>query len=299
MRTTTATKPPDHLERLGVDLERAARARVVRLRRRRRIHVGAAAVGVAALMTGIGLAASGVGVFGLLRHEGGRDVRSHVDRSGAYHGPAPGRLACAAVRSDSFTCRIGANGPRRYVPAGRLVERSFVVSPRERLLRSIQRSERRGAMPRRQAVRLRRLVSATGEEFFRALDRMPLLDALDLRLPAASEAPLVPPRGVPMLVFCDVVRDSSATCHPLAGAVAVPGRAPFYRLLPGPDWRRLPVSRLQRSNAYGWHAELILGRLLAPAEVRLVRQLAVPLEASSSSGSGSGSGSSSGGFSSP
>jgi hypothetical protein len=321
VKTTTATKPPDHLVRLGADLQRAARGRIARLqRRRRRIEVGVAVAVAAALMAGIGLAASGVDVLGLIRSDDPGNARFQIDRHAHYHGPAPQRLACTAVTGDAFTCAVGRrHALRTYTFLDRVERPSQMVFARERLLRSIDRVERRHLMRHKVAARLRRDVEAVDDQFFRAMQRLPLVGSVGAGVSTRARGAIVPPPGVPMLVFCDAVTAREATCHPLAGAVGVPARAPFYQLEPTADWVRLRHAHPGQAGDFGWELELVLGRPLNPAEIRLLTELAMPLSSppratvskprkiQSSSASGrapaspepGGSGSSSGGFSSP
>ena len=278
MKTTVATTPPEPLERLGADLRRAAYARIERARRRRRrIQVGVAVALAATLMTGIGLAASGVNVLGWVRNDPG-NARFQVNRNMVYRGPAPRHLSCQSVAGATFTCSVGAGAaPRVYTFLDRVEQPARTIFGRGRLLRSIASVERRHLLPHGRAERLRRDVKAVGDDFFRAMQRLPLVESVGVGVGSSSKGAIVPPPGIPMLIFCDSVGASVATCHPLAGAVGVPARAPFYELEPSADWVRLKRSGSQQPNDFAWQIELALGRTLDPAEIRLLTELAVPL----------------------
>ena len=313
MKTTVATTPPEPPERLGADLRRAAYARAARLqRRRRRIQVGAAVALAAALMTGIGLAASGVDVLALFRSDEPGNAHYQVDRNAVYHGPAPHRLGCSSVTGGTFTCTVGQGGtPRVYTFLTRVARpRAFVFS-REFLLRAVTRAERRGDLTAAQADRFRRDIAAVRDDFYRAMNRLTTVQNIGVGVGSSERGEIVPPPGVPMLIFCDRVTAGQATCHPLAGAAAVPARAPIYELRPSADWVPAPPPPAGTGTP-GALFNAVLGRPLRPEEIRLLRDLLMAGETrsessgvrrvhGSSSASGGGatsSGSSSGGFSS-
>jgi uncharacterized membrane protein YgcG len=313
VKTTIATTPPEPLERLGDELRRAAYARAARLdRRRRRIRVAAAAVLAAALMTGIGLAASGVDVLAPFRSDEPGTAQYRVDRNAVYHGLAPSRLGCASVRGATFTCAVRVGSARRVYTLLTRVERpERSAFSRNFLLRAVERAERRGDLTALEARRFRRDIAAVGDDFFRALNRLTGVQTIGVGVGTSARGEIVPPRGVPMLIFCDSVSAGQANCHSLAGAGAVPARAPIYELRPSADWVPAPPHPAGMFGAVVFDA--VLARPLRPEEIRLLTDLATVGEAHSGSsgarraygsssayggGAASGSGSSSGGFSS-
>ena len=286
MRTTVGTTQPEPLERLGADLRRAAIARAAsRERRRRRIQAGVAVAFAAALMTGIGLAASGIDVLSWARSDNPGEAHFGVDRGAVYTGAVPRRLACRNVSGETFSCTVAhVRAPRVYRFLTRAAAPSEPPFSRASLLRLVDRAEKRGGLSPAKAERFRRDIGAVDDEFLNVLNELAVFQTIGAGVGTSARGTIVPPRGVPMLVFCDSVSSGRATCHPLSGATKVPNRAPLYELQPSRDWVRAKPGATEVGSS-GADLEAILGRSLTPAEVRLIEDLAEP---GSAGGAGEG-----------
>ena len=272
---------PDHLEGIGTDLERAGRMLAAeRRRRRRRIQLLTAVAATAVIATGAGLAASGVDLVGWLRNEDPSQASYFVDTTERYDGPAPEALGCEIDANEPYACREGA-GERRYELLTR-VEPAWQVS-REALHEGTGDAERRGLVSSVEAEQIHADIDAAGDDFFERLEFFSGIHEISVGV-GDSRGPLVPPRGVPMLVTCEPAA-GAWSCHNLAGAIGVPVGAPIYTLVMTNDWVRAPdsVESVQEPTV-----DAIWGRDLTPPEMRLLWFMLEPAE---SAGGASESGS--------
>ena len=268
---------PAHLERIGTDLERAGRMLATeRSRRRRRIQLLALVAATAAIATGAGLAASGVDLVGWLRSDDPSQASYFVETGERYDGPAAEMLGCEIAAGEPYPCREGAGG-RRYELLTR-VEPAERVS-REAFHEGIDDAERRGLVTGAEAERIHADIDAAGDDFFERLELFSGIRGIGVGV-GDSRGPLVPPRGVPMLVTCEPAA-GAWTCRNLAGAIGVPVGAPIYSLVMTNDWVRAPesVESVEEPTV-----EAIWGRELTPPEVRLLWVMLEPAVGAGGSG---------------
>jgi hypothetical protein len=229
------TALPPHLEALEADLSRAAGRRVRQLQRRRRVTQTAAVVVSTLALTGAGLAASGIEVFGWLAGGQPTEARYSVDPDTTYTGPVPQTIGCSTVTANPFTCVEAITGEERVYDL-MLTASPPPFSSRQELLALLDQDERRGLASPAMYDRAREGIAAVSDEF---LERLGLL--LQFQSVSASwndgRGELVPPNGVPWFVVCPESRASELVCRSLRGAQGVPAGAPIYRLRPSDDWQ--------------------------------------------------------------
>ncbi len=275
---------PDHLEALGVDLERAA-TRLIdgRRRRARRMQVAAVVAATAVLGTGVGLAASGFDVFDWVRSaKDPTEVRYLVDTTRRYEGPAPQTLECPSVSGDTFSCRVVPPGPYECPPArlgtfpcgppGRS-QRIYWLSTRveqapritrELLLETLDDASDEGMSPRLEE-RFRDGFEDVSDGFLAKLNLMMQVQGGTTIHEDESGNPIAPPTGVPLQVTCEGATGARMfRCHPLSGATDIPLGAPVYSLEPTADWVRIQA---QEGPEERWAVvESFFGRPLSTEE---------------------------------
>ena len=262
---------PAHLERIGTDLERAARLLAnERRRRRRRVQLVALVAATAAVGTGAALAASGVDLVGWLRSDDPSQAQYVVETGERYDGPVAAALGCELAEGEPYPCREGTDG-RRYELLTRVepVERMN----RETLHAGIDDAERRGMVTEEEAGRIHADIDAAGDDFFERLELFAAVQGIGVGV-GDERGPLVPPAGVPMLVTCERSGDTWR-CRNLAGAIGVPVGAPIYSAVVTDDWGPAPASA---ASTRAPTAEAIWGRELTEPELRLLMIMLEPAE---------------------
>jgi hypothetical protein len=195
-----------------------------------------AAVTMSALvLTGAGLAASGVGIFGWLAGGNATEARYSVDPDATYSGPVHQTIGCSTVTASPFTCTETTTGAERvYDLMHTATPPAF--SSREELLALLDRDERDGVASPAMYERARREIAAVSDDF---LERLALLLQFQSLSSGTGDerGELLPPVGVPQFVVCPESRASGLVCRSLRGAEGVPGGAPIYRLRLSDDWQ--------------------------------------------------------------
>lgn len=270
------TTLPPHLESLGADVSRAAERRVRELRRRRR----AAQIGTVALsalvLTGAGLAASGVGIFGWLAGGDETEARFSVSATERYDGPAPPMLGCRDVAALRFSCTDRVGGADRTYRL--LLETSPPpFASRDDLLDKIAAAERAGTIDAAVAATVRRQVDAVSDDFFSRLTLLSQFQSVSAGV-GDGRGELLPPEGVPGFAVCVKAVAGRLTCLDLRGATEVPVGAPIYRLEVTPDWRVRTgdVTPADDPNGYNQVFLEVFGRPLTPQEQELLTTISTP-----------------------
>jgi hypothetical protein len=294
---------PDHLELLGVDIERAARDFVRKRRqRRRRVQLAALVATTAVVGTSAGLGASGVNVLDWLWPDDPSAVRYVPDESRAYTGIAPLELECPSVGGESFTCcalpgvpeeprkneseggmgwsfecqsfRAGrypcgepGRSQRIYMFSERVVKAPSLT--RESLLRAIDDAEEKGFVAPDEADEFRDAVNDVGDDFFVKYSRLTTVGGFDTYEEGpTADTERIPPAGVPMFVTCEGGARAAMQCRPLDEVATLRVGTPIYRLLPTEDWVTIP--RTDQTPEQRWKAfEALWGGPLTPEEARL------------------------------
>ena len=245
---------PGHLQRIAVDVDRAARTLSAQRRRRvRRLQVAALVAATAVLGTSAGLASGRFDVLSWLNEDDPIEVRYLADTTRTYEGAAPMEVECESVRGHSFTCRAlpteyecpprkrndypcGDPKPsqRIYSIDGRVEAAPRVT--RERLLEGLDDARDEG-MSSDLEDRFRAAIEGVPDTFIARLDLSTRIQGG--RTYHEDARGRTPPPGIPMKITCAAPpRSAVLRCRDVAGTTDVPLGAPVYSLSPTADWVR-------------------------------------------------------------